>query len=129
MKIVIETIPHDKQRYPTCGDWVVEEDGTRHIFVSDMGNDDYAFLVGLHEMIEQRLCEKRGIPQDAVDAFDKKYEADREAGLHDENDEPGDDPNAPYRREHFFATNIECLMCDQLGITFKDYENAVYALP
>jgi hypothetical protein len=129
MKIIIETIDHKKQRYPTVGDWIVEADGTRHIYVSDMGNDDYAFLVGLHEMIEQRLCEKRGITQESVDSFDKKFEGDRAKGKHGEDDEPGDDPKAPYRREHFFATNIEALMCDQLGVNFQVYEAAVYSLP
>jgi hypothetical protein len=129
MKITIETIPHDQQRYSTVGNWIVEKDGTRHIFVSDMGNDDYAFLVGLHEMIEQRLCEKRKITQKQVDDFDKKFEADRAKGKHGEDDEPGDDPKAPYRREHFFATNIEALTCDQLGVNWQKYEAAVYSLP
>ena len=129
MRILIETIAHEKQRYPTVGDWFTDPDGTVHICVSELGNDDYAFLVGLHEMIEQRLCARRGISQEAVDAFDQKFEEERVQGLHGEDDEPGDDPRAPYRREHFFATNLEALMCGELGLNFQEYEKAVYALP
>jgi hypothetical protein len=34
MRIVIETIDHSKQRYPTVGDWQVKPDGL-HITVSN----------------------------------------------------------------------------------------------
>ena len=129
MRIVIETIPHKKQRYSTVGDWVTDKDGTVHIFVSDMGNEDYAFLVGLHELIEQKLCAKRGISQQSVDRFDKQFERDRAKGKHGEDDEAGDDPKAPYRKEHFFGTNVEALMCGELGLDWRKYEKAVYSLP
>lgn len=91
-----------------------------------MGNTDYESLVALHELIEVLLCKKRGITTEEVDAFDKAFEANRES---DNDDEPGDDPSAPYRREHFFATNIECLMSAELGVDFKTYEATVNALP
>lgn len=129
MKIIIETIPHESQRYRTVGDWLVEKDGTRRIFVSDMGNEDYAFLVALHELIEQKLCEKRAISQRAVDNFDNQFELELESGQHGEESEPGDDPRAPYRREHFFATNIERLTADQLAVDWRDYDKAVNSLP
>lgn len=128
MKIIIETIPHNQQPYPTVGDWRKDEDGTVRIKVSDMGNDDYAFLVGIHEAIEQRLCEKRGITTEEVDAFDKKFETEREAGLHGDEDEAGDAPDAPYRKEHFFATNIEALISAELGVNWQEYEKVVYSL-
>lgn len=126
MKIIIETIPHDTQRYSTCGDWYFEEDGTLRIKVSDTGNDDYAALVGLHELVEVLLCKKRGITTEQVDEFDKAFEASREEG---NEDEPGDDPKAPYRKEHFFATNIEALMSAELGVNWQEYESKLNEMP
>jgi hypothetical protein len=128
MNINIQTIPHKEQRYETPGDWWFDEKGNLEIRVSDMGNLEYEGLVALHELIEVQLCKKRGITTEQVDAFDKQYEADREKGLHGEDDEPGDDPQAPYKKEHFFATNLECLMCGELGLDFKEYEKTVQAL-
>ena len=51
MRIILTTIPHDCQRYETVGDWLTAHGQLRHVRVSEMGNEDYAFLVGLHEMI------------------------------------------------------------------------------
>lgn len=129
MNITIKTIPHHKHRYPTCGDWWFDKKGDLQIRVSDMHNQNYEALVALHELVEVLLCKQRGITTAKVDAFDKKFEADRAKGLHGEEDEPGDHPKAPYKREHFFATNIECLMCGELGLDFNKYEKAIYALP
>lgn len=125
MNITIKTIPHDKQRYPTCGDWWFDKSGDLQLRISDMGNPEYESLVALHELVEVMLCKKRGITAEQVDAFDMAFEKAREEG---NDDEPGDDPKAPYRKEHFFATNIECLMAGELGVDFKEYEAAVNAL-
>jgi len=125
MKIVIETIPHEKQRYETVGDWWTDPDGTLQIRVSDMPDDRYNLLVGLHELVEAALCDDRGIAQADVDAFDKAFEAKRPAG---NTDEPGDDPDAPYHLEHGFATGVERLMASALGINWTEYDDAVMAL-
>lgn len=126
MNINIQTIPHDQHRYPTCGDWWLDEQGNLQIRVSDMGNTDYEALVALHELVEVLLCKKRGITTEQVDAFDKTFESNRAEG---NNDEPGDDPAAPYRKEHFFATNIEALMSSELGVDWKTYEAKINELP
>lgn len=125
MKIQIETIPHAEQRYETVGDWFRDKDGTLHIKVSDMGNDKYALLVAIHELIEVSLCEHRGITQGQVDAFDMEFEANRKDG---DESEAGDDPAAPYGKEHRFATGIESLMASELDVNWKEYEDANYAL-
>ena len=128
MKIIIETIPHDKQRYPTVGDYWVDKDGTRHIVVSDMGNDDYALLVALHELIEQTLTEKRGIKEEDITAFDEKFEIERDNGFHNDDEEAGDAPDAPYRKEHFFSTSVERLVAGELGVDWKTYDDTVMNL-
>lgn len=128
MKIIIESIPHEDQRYETVGDWFEDPDGTIHVKVSDMGNDDYALLVALHELHEFWLCRKRGITEETVTEFDVQFEKDRAKGLHEEEDEPGDDPAAPYKKEHFFATNLERMFALEMGVDWNDYDDAVMSL-
>lgn len=120
--ILIKTIPHSQQRYPTVGDWQELPTGESIIRVSEMGNEDYEFLVGLHELIEQYLCRKRGIPEPVVTAFDRAFETRREPG---NDSEPGDSLNAPYRHEHEFATLIERCMAEQLGVNWEIYDRTV----
>jgi hypothetical protein len=126
MRIIIETIPHAQHPYPTCGDWRRDADGTLRINVSQEIGDKNALLVALHELIEVTLCENRGITCERVDAFDKAFEETRPEG---DNSEPGDHPSAPYRREHFFATSIERLMCAEMGIDWAAYEAEINKLP
>lgn len=129
MKIVIETIAHEEQRYPTCGDYF-EENGVQRVLVSNMGNEDYEFLVAVHELVELWLTKRRGISEESISAFDKTFEKQREVGMLDElNAEAGDDPNAPYQNEHNFATGIERMVCAAIGIKWYDYEEAIKKLP
>ena len=58
MKILIETIKHSEQRYPTVGDYWTDSDGTLQVRVSEMGDDRYALLVAVHEVIEAFLCQQ-----------------------------------------------------------------------
>ena len=125
MNIEIKTILHRQQRYSTIGDWTILPDGSLKISVSDMGNDDYAFLVAVHELCEVWLCKKRGITQKAVDTFDIIFEQNRAEG---DESEPGDHPDAPYRKEHFFATSIERLLAAELGVDWAKYDKTVVEL-
>ena len=123
----ISTIPHEKHRYETVGDWIVDNENLPafSIMVSEMGDPDYALLVALHEMVEMYLCWKRGIQQSDVDEFDKAYEAKRPDGDYSE---PGDDKNAPYYREHQFATSIEKQIAAELGVDWEKYNTTVEEL-
>jgi len=128
MKYVVQTIPHSQQRYQTCGDWKTHHHKLSSVRVSRLGNEDWEFLIGIHEQIEAWLCTKRGISMEQVDRFDKRFEAERMRGLHAKDDEPGDDPHAPYHREHKFATMIENLVAEQLGVDWQAYEKAIESL-
>ena len=119
MKVTIETIPHADQRYPTAGDWFFEGSGDLVIRVSDMGNWKYEALVAFHELAEVLLCKSRGVVTAQADAFDMAFTGEGE---------PGDDPSCPYRREHFFATNVERLLADQIGVDWQEYDSAIEAL-
>src|SRR5438874_9307603 len=111
MKIHIETIPHDQQRYPTVGDYW-EENGVEQVRVSQMRDWRYEVLVAVHELIEMAITKHRGIEEAAISEFDINFEKTREQGL--VTGEPGDHVKAPYRKEHFFATNLERLFAAEL---------------
>ena len=118
MRIVIETIPHKAQRYPSCGDWLYEGN-TLKIFVSKTRDWRYSFLVAVHELIEAGLCKRAGITQEAVDKFDMKFKG---------KGEPGDDPKAPYRQQHAVATDIERYLATMLKVNWQKYEAALNKL-
>lgn len=126
MIIDIKVIPHNQQRYETVGDWYFNSDNNRlTIRVSAMRNKKYEFLIALHEQIEAMLCIERGICEKEITLFDMTFEANRK----DNNtDEPGDDPKAPYKKEHFFATSLERLMAAELGVDWRKYDEAVNSL-
>lgn len=125
MRIIIETIAHKDQRYPTVGDWAFDTDGTLHIKVSNMGNSNHEILVAIHELVEAALCTKRGITDEVVTAFDEQFEIARSP---EDMSEPGDHPLSPYRQEHCIATAVERLMCAELGIPWFDYDQAIQRL-
>lgn len=119
MNITIKTIPHAEQRYETVGDWWFDEAGNLEIRVSNMGNWKHEALVAFHELAEVLLCRDRGISAEAVDMFDERYKGDGE---------PGDQPDAPYRKEHFFATTVERMLCAEFREDWAEYDDAVNAL-
>jgi hypothetical protein len=126
MRIVIETIPHKDQVYPTVGDWRRDADGTLRIRVSEEVGEDSAFLVALHEMVESKLCEKQGITCEQVDQFDKDFEKNRKEG---DFSEPGDSPEAPYRRQHIFADVLEKVIANEMRVHWELHEWAINNLP
>ena len=113
--ISVRTVQGHQQRYPTAGDWYFTGE-IMSVRVSKLDNQDFEFLVGLHEMVEAYLCRKRGIGEDVVTRFDK---------AHPDADEPGDMETCPYRREHQFAGIIERLMANELGVDWYEYEKAL----
>lgn len=127
MKIVIETIPHEHQRYPTVGDWVYDDDGNLAIRVSQMKDWRHEMLVAVHELVEVLTCKKDGISQESVDAFDIEYEKNR--AKDDVESEPGDDPKAPYVDQHCLATGIERILAQQWGVKWNEYADEIEAFP
>ncbi len=120
-KIVIESVPHKNQRYPTVGDWF-ERKGVQRFCVSKMPDWRWEFLVVIHELIEWALCRHEGIPEKPITAFDEQFEKKRKLGYYHIEDEPGDHPDAPYRRQHFLATSIERILAFALHVDWAQYE-------
>ena len=129
MNIEIKTIPNNEQRYPTCGDYFMDENEKLQFRISQMGNKDYEFLVSIHEQIEQHMLEKRGVSIAEIDAFDIAFEKLREENptiIGDQ--EPGYMISAPYHKEHCFAEKIERQLAEELGVNWDDYEKTINAL-
>lgn len=115
----MKVIPHNWQDYNTVGNYFTTSDDIRVIFVSDLLNPNYEYLIFLHEMVEQYLCFKNGIQEKDIDKFDME---------HPELDEPGNNPKAPYFKQHAFATEIEAKMSVALEINWSDYETKQYKI-
>lgn len=108
-------------RCDQCGDWNYT-DKVIIVTVRDDLPPKSQLAIAIHELIEAYLCRENRISDQSVCAFDQKYEAERKEGKHGENDEPGDDPRAPYREEHQIATFVERAVCHALGISWKEHE-------
>lgn len=120
MIITIETIPHSRQRYPTAGDWQIDGSGNITIRVSDMGDWRYNAAVAVHELVEVLLCRNDDVTMEQVDRFDLGFRGDGE---------PGDAQDAPYARQHCFATAVERMLIAAFGLSWAEYDKAVEALP
>jgi hypothetical protein len=120
MRIQIETIPHRSQRYETTGDWWWDPDDTLQMRVSTFSDWRHSALIAFHEFVEALLCKAHGVTAEAVDAWD--------TGPGKELADPGDDPRAPYHREHNFALSIERLFAHELGVDWNAYGDALDAL-
>lgn len=127
MNVKMIVIDHKDQRYPTVGDWVFNRDGDLVITVSTMDDWKKEICVMLHELIEACLCKERGIKEEDVSKFDIQFEEARAALGYDAG-EPGNQTNAPYHKEHMFATSVEMQFAGQLNLDWNDYEEVVNSL-
>ena len=130
LHIIIETIPHNQQRYDTVGDWQFKQvngETHLHIKISAMNDWHQELPVAVHELIEAYLCKEHGIDEKDVDRWDTYFE---NANLESINciTEPGEHPQAPYYEEHFIATNIERILVSVLGTKWYDYEKIINSL-
>jgi hypothetical protein len=87
-------------------------------YMKDGKSFNEAWLIAMHELIEQRLTEQRGIPEPVIDDFDRMLD---ERG--EDADFGGDHPDSPYRKEHRFSENIERLLAHELSIDWFEYYN------
>lgn len=116
-------VPLLAQRYETAGDYFQDcswPSAPWQFRISAMGNPDHEFLVFVHELVEWYLTQRRGVEEPVIVAFDQAFTS--------EGAEPGDDPRAPYHREHVFAGKIERLLAEEIGIEWEEYDRAVSRL-
>lgn len=127
-KIVIEIIPHDQQRYPTAGDWALDENGVMQVKVSNFGLEIENFMVAIHEVVELVLLRHRGVTDKDIDKFDFEFEQRVKKGEAGRNDEPGFASDSPYIQEHTLATAVELQMCAVAKINWNEYSAKIEAL-
>lgn len=126
MAINFKTIPHEEQRYDTVGDYFKGDDNIWEFRVSKMENENYEFLVFIHELVEWYLTQKKGITEESISEFDDKFEELRKK--YPEvigKQEPGHMVSAPYHDEHVFAESVERLVAGKLGVDWKKYDEVV----
>ena len=116
-------VPLSEQQYTTLGDYCKTKYGVR-FKITDIGNQDFENLIFLHEYNEYLLTQKRGITIKQITDFDLQWEVLYYKHLNT-TQEPGDDPKAPYHKEHEFAKLIEREICEQLGYSWEEYDNYV----
>ena len=116
--VTIQTMAPEAMRYRTVGDWFYTADGALIIQVADTGNWTYNLLVAIHELIEVFMCAVRGITLKQVDSFDFAHEDDEDPGCH---------PKAPYHAEHMTAMGVEMVLAAALGVKWRIYEDALDA--
>lgn len=116
--IRVEEIPHEDQRYPTCGDWQFI-DGCLVIRVSRTSDDRYSYLLAIHEAIEAILCWNDLVYEKDVDKWDKEYKGDGE---------PGEVLGCPYYVQHMIASIIENYLAKSLRVNWDDYEKEIDSL-
>lgn len=125
MKIIIDIIPHNKQRYNTPGDYWVDENDDIQVRVSKLNNEIYEMAIAIHELYEFSLLRKRGITEPEILAFDELFELKRKRV---NTDEPGFAEDSPYRLEHTLATSAEMAFIGTAGESWNKYDKTVIAL-
>ena len=129
MKIVIESIPNHKHRYPTVGDWWYDADGTLQIRVSKTEDPRHEMLIAIHEVFEALACWINRVPEPEVTEFDLWFEeANRKGEIPEHIQEPGMHPDCPYHQEHVMATAVEMILARQLDVSWADYEKEIIKL-
>jgi hypothetical protein len=113
MHIEIKSIPSSEQRYDTVGDYWYDENDTLQIRLSDDVPEMPPEMVLLHELTEIFLCQKHGVKFEDIDNFDMNVFPLRDR---DESAEPGDEPDAPYRKEHRIAMIVEHIFANAMGV-------------
>lgn len=100
-------------RYDDVGDYF---DST--IVSYDMKNPIFNNGIMLHEFIEYTLIKSAGIPVEMIDAFDT------------DDDAPEKYPKQYklYNKYHRMANNIERLFIENMGLSWNEYQKAVYSV-
>lgn len=133
LAIWISSIPHNAQRYDTCGDYQYVNN-VLSLTISELPSRREMYLVAIHELIEAALCEAEGITHEEIDKFDMGPPGGTWQGVTMETAkvslgyEPGDDIRAPYYHQHQIATGIERILAAEMGVDWLVYERHIQEL-
>jgi len=117
---IIVTKPKDMRLNVDGADWYFDAKGDLIVKICPMSGWKFEALLGIHEAVEALMCKSNGVTVKQVDDFDQIYDLEHPL---DDDSEAGDDPRAPYEREHCLATSIERILCAELGVHWKIYDD------
>ena len=117
-KIIVEFIEQKDQRYPTVGDYFDTDDAI-HFKITRMSTQMFSVAILLHEIHEYFRLAEDGISVEEIDKFDID---------HPELEEPGDDPRAPYHKQHLESSVIERASIAMSGRLWSEYEKEIDSL-
>lgn len=127
MNIFIKSVPNDeiKLRHGFTGaDWWWDEAGDLQVRVaSELEDWRERMALAIHEASEALMCKHNGVTVSQVDEFDAAFK-----GEHIVDVNAGDDPKAPYRLEHTYATAIERVLTGVLGVDWLTYDTRLSKL-
>lgn len=119
MDIHATIIPREQHRPEVDGcDWYFDSKDNLNVLTSSLGDWRYDALLQIHELIEAVLCKHAGITQQQVDLFDQSFDV---AHPNQPDLGAGDDPSAPYFRQHVIATACESIVAHELGVDWNAY--------
>lgn len=126
MNIHILTVPNSeikKRKGFTGADWWWEEGDLMIKVAAELTDWREAMALAMHEAFEALLCKHMDITVEQVDAFDSEFKGENVVDVN-----AGDDPQAPYKIPHTFATAAERIFTGAMGIDWKSYDERLSAL-
>lgn len=118
-RIIIDFIPHYKQRYDTVGDYGETKDYIWFKITEFPFHPVRSIAILIHEIWEFFRNRQTGCPPEMVDKFDL---------AHPELDDPGLSKDAPYHKNHMEADVLERQCIIWSGDDWIDYEDAINKL-
>ena len=107
------------------GDWI-EQNGALYVKVGNMNSVASELAVALHELVEALLCVRDGVPEWDVSEYDRKWN-EREAAGEKLAEEPGNEMDAPYHKQHESALFVERAVCSAFGLPWSQHEENIDA--
>lgn len=127
MNIFIKSVPNDeiKLRHGFTGaDWWWDEAGDLQVRVaSELEDWRERMALAIHEASEALMCKHNGVTVAQVDEFDAAFKGEHVVDVN-----AGDDPKAPYRLEHTYATAIERVLTGAMGVDWLAYDTRLSKL-
>ena len=114
--IRIDFIKQSEQNYDTVGNYG-ETEHEIWFEITELSDPLYSVAILLHELHEFYRNKDLGTTIEEIDKFDMVD--------HPELEEPGDDPRAPYHKQHLEASVIERACLAMAGRSWSDYEQEI----
>lgn len=119
MKPIIIHFTSGPQRHQQVGDYGENPEKVWFQITDFPGKPAYAMAILIHELWERFRNTQLGITDEAVDAFDL---------AHQDHDDPGMLPEAPYHKTHLEGDCLERMCIMMAGEDWAEYEAAIAEL-